>query len=97
MGHIDRQARIVVGVAHMSDTQGLRHRLQLAMAVGDAGRADVIALDQQQFDSHAPIERELCGGGLDRHAVLDRSGAGRQQAVSAGELHHAYAACTDRA
>ena len=64
------QAGIVVGVADVGDAELLRHGLQLAMAVGDAGRADVIALDQEQLDGHAAVEGEPGGGGLDRHAFL---------------------------
>ena len=33
MRHIDGQARVVVGIAHMGDTERLRHGLQLAVAV----------------------------------------------------------------
>ena len=59
VAHVYLQARVVVGVADVGDAERLRHGLQLAMAVGDAGRADVVALDEEQFDGHAAILCEL--------------------------------------
>jgi hypothetical protein len=97
MGHIDGKAGIVIGVPDMGYAERLSHGLKLAVAVGDAGRADVVALHEEQLNSHAAIERELFRGSPDGHAVLDGRGAGGQQAVSAGQLHHADAACTNGA
>ena len=57
----------------------------------------MVALDKQQFDGHAPVERQLGRRGSDRHAFLNRSGAGRQQAIGAGKLNHAHAAGSYRA
>ena len=95
VAHVHGQARVVVGIAHVGDAERLRHGLQFAVAVRDAGGADVVALDEQQLDGHAAILRELCRRGLDGHAVLDGRGAGGQQAVGSGELDHADAACAD--
>src|ERR1035437_3822744 len=55
VGHVHGEARIVVGVAHVGDAQLAGHELEFAMAVGDAGRADVVALDQQQLDGHFSV------------------------------------------
>jgi len=58
------------------------------------GRADVVALHEEQLNSHAAIERELF-----REVLMDMrpgwASAGGQQA-SVPQLHHADAACTNR-
>ena len=53
--------------------------LQLAVAVGHADRADVVALGEEQLDDHPPVFAQPLGVGLDLHALGDLRGAGRQQ------------------
>ena len=45
---------------------GCRPGLQLAMAVGDADGADVVALGEQQFQRHAAVFAQPFAVGLDR-------------------------------
>src|SRR5512146_2181315 len=89
---VDGQARKVVGEADGIDPHGGRHRLQLAVAVGDADGAGVVAFDEQQFESHAAVPCQLGGFRGNRHAVLDRRGAGRKQAIDSGDLDDAETA-----
>ena len=49
---------IVVRKVDMRHAQPLRHRLQFAVAVGDADGADVIAFDEQQLQRHQAVVRE---------------------------------------
>ena len=60
VGSIDPQARKVVAHGDVRHAEGLRHRLQLAMAIGDADRTDVIALDEQQFERHPAVMGQMC-------------------------------------
>ena len=81
----------------MGETEGLRQRLQFAIAVRDTHGADVIAFDEQQLECHQPIVRKAVGIGADRHAVLYRCRAGGQQATDAGDLDQAQTAGPRRA
>ncbi len=92
VSHVHGEAGIVVPVADMCDAQLAGQRLKLAVAVTDAGGADVVAFDEEQFDGHLAIEGQLGRGGLDRHAFLHGRGAGWQKTVSARQLDHADAA-----
>ena len=62
MRHVDRQARRIVGIADVGDAEALRQSLQLAMAVGDADRAEVVALDEQQLQRQAPVTVQAVRG-----------------------------------
>ncbi len=55
MRNVHRQRRVAVGIADVRDAELLRQRLQLAVAVGDADRAVVVAL--RRAATRAP-----CGG-----------------------------------
>ena len=90
--HVDRQAREVVRQVDMGEPEGLRQRLQFAIAVGDTDGADMVALDEQQLQRHQPVVRKAVGVGGDRHAVLCRCRAGGQQAADAGDLDQAQTA-----
>src|SRR5208337_559950 len=41
MGHVNGEAGVVVGVAHMRDAERLRHGLQFAVTIRNTRRADV--------------------------------------------------------
>ena len=73
----------------------LRQVLQLAVAVGHADRADVVALGEQQLDDHPPIlaSRSESVGHL--HALGDAGDAGRQQPARAADLDQAEPAGAD--
>ena len=60
MRDIHRQPRVVVGEADVGEAERLRQRLQFAMAVGDADRADMVALDEQQLQRHQPVMGDGC-------------------------------------
>ena len=60
MGQVQRKFRIVVSKTHGVHAHGAGHRLQLAMAIGDADRADMIALDKEKFERQASISHQLC-------------------------------------
>ena len=63
------------------------------MAVGHANGADVVALGEEQFQSHAAIFLETLAVGLDVHAFGNFRGAGGQQFRHAGDFHQTQAAC----
>ncbi len=65
------------------------------MAIRNANRAKMIALDQQEFDGHAAILRKLGRIRGNGHAVLNRSGAGGEKAVDSLHFHDAQAASAD--
>ena len=93
--HVDGQFGEVVGEADGADAQGRGHRLKFAMSVGDADRANVVSLDQQQFHGDAAIARQFRRVGRDRHAFLDGSGACREEPLDAGDFDQANPARAD--
>ena len=95
MGEIDGQRGEIVGEMHGVDAEGGGHGLQLAMSIGNAYGANVIAFDEQQFDGDAAILRELGRIGGDGHAVLNRRGARGEEAVDALYFDDAQAASAD--
>ena len=70
------------------------------MAVGDAHRADVVALDEQQLERHAAIPLQPRRLGRDRHAVLGRAwcrrGAGGRRRTTS-TMHSRQAPSGDQA
>ena len=52
---IHGQRGIAIGQADVGQALLLRQRLQFAVAVGDADRADVIALGEEQLENHAAM------------------------------------------
>ena len=73
---------------------GVGQGLQLAVAVGHAHRAGVVALGQQQFEGHLRYFAAV-GVRLDVHALADLGGAGGQQLGHAGHFHQAQPAGPD--
>src|SRR5260370_23197806 len=92
---VHRELRVGVWIAHMGHAEALRHGLQLAMVIGNADGALVIAFAEEELDGNPPVLRQLFGVGGDRHTVLYRSGAGGQQAAHAGYFHDAEAGGPD--
>ena len=60
----------------------LRQRLQIAVAVRHADRADVIALGEEQFQDHAAVVGQPLGVGRDLHAFFHPGDAGGKQLVA---------------
>ena len=58
---VDRQFGIAVRQAHMRQALLLRQGLQLAMAVRDTDRADMVALGKEQFENRAAMLLEPLG------------------------------------
>jgi hypothetical protein len=81
----------VIRKMHRADTQGCGHRLQLAVAIGNAYGTNVISFDQKQLNRNLPVLREFWGICSDRHSVLNRRGAGRQQSINTLHFHDAQA------
>ena len=80
------------GVIHID---GVRHLLKLAGLVPIAGRTVDPMLAQQQLNIGAPCLPDLLGIGMDLHSLDALVVAGRDQVVSAFQLHHAYPTCAD--
>jgi len=59
MTHINVKTRIVIRISNVRDFERLSQPLQFAPPVRLADRADVVALDQKQFDCHPTIFFEL--------------------------------------
>ena len=89
---VDRQFGIAIGQADVGQPLVLRQGLQLAVAVGHADRADVVALGEQQLEDGAAMLLQPLGVGADFHALGDGGDAGRQQLVAALDLDQAQAA-----
>ena len=60
----------------MRESELLRHRLQLAMAVRHTDGTDVVALDEKKLDCEPAIMREAFAVRDDRHAAVGRRRAG---------------------
>jgi hypothetical protein len=79
----------------VGNAQPGRQVLELAVVVGHAHRADVVALHEQHLDDGAAVAGKPLGVGDHLHALLDRGHAGRQQLARALDLDHAQAAGAD--
>ena len=87
--------RVAIREVHVRDLQTLRQGLQFAVAVGDADRADVVALGEEQLQNRAPIAVQALRVGRDLHALGDAGHAGGQQLVGALDLDQAQPAGAD--
>jgi hypothetical protein len=74
---------IAVRQAYVRQALLLGQRLQFAMAVGDADRADVVALGEEQLENRVPVLSQALGVGAYLHALLYGGDAGRHQLVAA--------------
>ena len=83
---------LMTGSSKWSTPQLLGQVLQLAVVVGDADRADVVALDEQHLDDRPAVLVEPLRVGRDLHALGDRGRAGRSELVRARDLDDAQAA-----
>ena len=92
---IHLEQRVAIGQPHMGHPQLLAHRLQLAVAVGHAYRADMIALGKQQFDDGLTVLVEPFGVCRDLHALLHARHTGRKQLVVPLDLDQAEATGPD--
>ena len=79
-------------VADVVHALAVGQRLQFAMAVGHADRADVVPLGEQQLQRHPAVLAQPFAVGLDVHAFGDLGGAGGQQLGNAGDFHQAQPA-----
>ncbi len=89
---VHRQRGVAIGEAHAGDAERDGQRLKFAVAVGDAHRAEVIALGQQQLDDHAAVGRQPRRVDHHRKAFLHRRGAGGRQPPAAAHFDDAQAA-----
>ena len=95
MRHVDRELWIVVGQSNSADPKCAGHRLKLAMAVRNADRANVISLDQQEFQRDPSITRQFGRVGRHRHPFLNWRRTRREQALGTGDFHQANPAGTN--
>ena len=65
------------------------------MVVGDADRANVVPLGEEQFENHLAIFPQALAVRFHVHALGDLGGAGRQELVHAGDFHETQAAGAD--
>src|ERR1019366_143280 len=89
---IHREARVSIGEVHVGHAQGQRHGLQVAVAVGDADAAHVVAFGEHQFQNAAAELRQALRIDGDFHALRHARDAGRQQFVDALDFDDAQAA-----
>ena len=85
-----------VGVADVVHADRVGHVLELAVAVGDADGADVVALGEEQLDDLPPVALEPLGGGGDLHPLLGAQRAGGLEPGRALHLDEAEPAGADR-
>ena len=79
----------------VGEPKGLGQVLELAVVVGHAHRADVVALHEQHLDDRAPVGGQPLGMGGHLHALLDHGHTGRQQFAGGADLDHAQPAGAD--
>ena len=89
---VNVQFGIAIGQPDVGQTQLLAKRLQFAMAVGDADRADMVAFGEEQLEDGTAVLLEALGVRAHLHAFLHSGHAGRQQFVVALDLHQAQPA-----
>ena len=83
---------LIRGEVEVGQLQVGRQLLELAVVVGDADRADVVALHEDHLGHGLPVLEELLGVRGDLHALGDLRHAGRDQSRIARDLDHAQAA-----
>src|SRR4030095_5201052 len=86
---------IAVRVVYVRDLQTLRKALQFAVPVGNAHRADVVALREQQFQNVPTVAIQPLGSGDHFHALFHARYAGGQKPVGALDLDQAQSAGSD--
>ena len=90
---------LMTGSSKWSMPQLLGQVLQLAVVVGDAHRADVVALQEQHLDDRAAVLGELLGVGRDLHAFGHDGRAGGHELVrcpAISTMHSRHAPMSDR-
>ena len=65
------------------------------MAVGDADRADMVALGEEQLEGHPPVFAQPLAVGLDVHPSLTLVVQAGQELGDAGHFHQAEPAGAD--
>jgi hypothetical protein len=70
VGGVDVEVRVQRRQPEMVDPQLLGPALQLAVIVGDAHRADVVALDEEHLDDGPPIPLQPFGAGATSTVVV---------------------------
>ena len=74
---VDIQFGVAIGQPDVGQALLLAERLQLAVAVGDADRADTVALGELKFEDRAAMLLQALGVGRDFHSFLHRGQASR--------------------
>ena len=92
MDGVDADRRVDDRQLEVVDLQVLGEVLELAVVVGDADRADVVALEEQHLGDRPAVLDELLGGRRDLHALGDGGRAGRGELGRAGDLDDAQPA-----
>ena len=89
VGGIDRRVQVVGAafVAHVAQTNGPRHILQLAVAVGGAGKAVERMIGDVELQHAAPHASDSLGLRAHHHVGRYRLGAGRQESAPTVHLH----------
>ncbi len=94
MRGIHFQIRIAIAKVNVRDIEFLSERLQFAVPVRDANRANMIALREKQLENGATVALQALRAGSHFHAFLDQGDTGRQEFVRALHLDQAQAAST---
>ena len=92
---VDADRRVETGQLEVGEAERLGMVLQLAVVVGHAHRADVVALDEEHLDDRAAMVVEPSRAGDHVHAVGHLGDACRQRTLRAGDLHAAQPAGAD--
>src|ERR1039457_1833710 len=92
MGRVHSPFWETVVVAHVVHAVLPGQRLKLAVVVGHADRADVVALRKQELERHPAVLAKALGVCVDVHALGDMGRAGRKKLGHAGHLDQAEAA-----
>ena len=89
MTGIYRKLRINIMKTDVIDAEKLGQPLQLAVAIGDAHAANVIALGEQHLQNHAAVLVEPRAFSTDLHPLSDPGGAGGHKLGASFHLHQA--------
>src|SRR5208337_2860205 len=87
MARVCRELGKLVTQPHVIDAELYSKILQLAISVGNAHRAHMIALGQQQLDNQLAMRREARRVGAHNHAFFHRHEAGGLQILLALDLN----------
>ena len=86
---------VELGELEVGEPQPDREVLQLAVPIGHADRADVVALGVEQLHDPAAVSAEAVGVDRHRHPLFDGGHAGGKELALPGHLDHAEAAGAD--